>query len=106
STLLKGATLLCSSLAGAMGQDGGEPRSFVLCVPAAAKSCSDEERSRGRVRGTAFHPLNLAAKPRAETARSCRRARAARRLCHHGWAALVLSAGTDRCVRSGLWHGP
>src|SRR3981081_1603112 len=79
--------------------------SFVPRVPAAAKGRSDGEDGHRCPGGTAFPSLELVARPGAETACPCRRARLAGRLFHRGWATLDHPGMADRRLRPGLCHG-
>src|SRR5260370_21036713 len=79
--------------------------SFVPRIPGAAEGRSDGEDGRRCSSGTAFHPLELVARPGAETACPCCRAGLAGGLLHRGWAALDHPGRADRRLRPGLCHG-
>src|SRR4030088_1318040 len=81
--------------------------SFVPRVPAAAKERSDAEDARRCPRGTAFHPLELVARPGAETACPCRRARLAGRLLITNAIDSMAAKDGARvlCVRSEVHNG-
>src|ERR1700738_3705011 len=76
--------------------------SLVPRVPAPAKRCSDGEYGHRCPGGTAFHPRELVARPGAETACLCRRARLAGRLFHHGWGALGQAYATAMFVTDSI----